>query len=227
MHFTAFDNGDLLAKWLANHVADSLARAITKRGKASLAVSGGSTPLKFFRALSTKPIAWENISVLLVDERWVPPTSKRSNQRLVTLELLQDKAARAQLIPLYSDKIEADEISLRDRELVPHLPIDILILGMGEDGHTASLFPGGNNLGAATSQDCEMLLISMQAADAGEPRVTMTLPAITDARELVLHIEGQTKKDVLDEASQPGDPAALPIRFVLSKCPDLRVVWAP
>lgn len=227
MHFTAFDNSDALANWLADHTAKKLAAAVAAEGKASLAVSGGSTPISFFRALSTRDIAWENVTILLVDERWVPPASKRSNQRLVTLELLQDKAAAAHLLPLYSTEIELEDIATRDRELVPHLPVDVMVLGMGADGHTASLFPGGSNLGSATSEECDVLLISMEAEDAGEPRVTITLPVIASATDLILHIEGEEKRSVLEEADKGGDPARLPIRFVLAKRPDLRVVWAP
>ena len=227
MHFTAFDNGDVLAEWLAGRVADKLAAAIREKGNATLAVSGGSTPLRFFKHLSGKDIAWENVWITLVDERWVPPASNRSNQKMVTLELLQANAAKAHFLPLYSGEYSADDVSLHTDNISKLLPFDVLILGMGTDGHTASLFRGGDNLGKATADDCPHLLMSMNAPDAGETRVTLTAPVITAARELILHIEGPEKREALEEASEPGDPARLPIRFILSKRPDLRVVWAP
>jgi len=227
MRFTAFDTPDLLAKWLADHVAETLQAAIEKNGRASLAVSGGSTPLQFFRMLSKTEIDWENVWVTLVDERWVPINSSRSNQRLVTLELLQQNAAKAHLLGLYREDIKAEEINHIDDELKDLMPFDVVVLGMGTDGHTASLFPGGDNLLDATRKDSKQNLIYMNAPDAGETRVTLTLPAIASAKNLLLHIEGQTKRDVLEEAIESGEPAQLPIRYVLDACPDLRVVWAP
>ncbi len=227
MHFTAFDNGEVLAEWLAGRVADKLAAAINEKGNATLAVSGGSTPLRFFKLLSARDIQWESVWITLVDERWVAPGSNRSNQKLVTLELLQDKAAKAHFLPLYSENFMAEEISDHSKDVAKLLPFDVLVLGMGTDGHTASLFPGGDNLGKASADDCKHVLMAMNAPDAGETRVTLTAPVIAGARELILHIEGEKKREVLEEASEPGDPARLPVRFILSKRPDLRVVWAP
>lgn len=225
MQFTAFESGDDLADWLARHVGQQLQSAIDTKGRASLAVSGGKTPLKFFKALSHQDIGWKQVIITLVDERWVEPTSPRSNARLVSENLLQGKAASSAFLPLYRAGMDPGHISQIDNELAALLPLDIVILGMGIDGHTASFFPGASKLAAATAPDCSQLLIDMEGE--GEPRVTMTLPVIISAGEVLLHIEGQQKRNVLDEAKIPGDPADLPIRYILNARSDIHTLWAP
>lgn len=227
MHFTAFDDRQDLANWLASRVADKLASGITKSGKASLAVSGGSTPGKFFEALSQKDIDWTNVWVTLVDERWVAPSSNRSNQRMVTIELLGGKAARAKFVPLYRENLSPDNIGDIDEDIARLLPFDVAILGMGKDGHIASFFPGGSKLAEAVSPTTKKLIIDMAAEGAGEPRVTLTLPVLADAGELILHIEGQEKREVLESADELGAQSPLPVYHILAARPDIRVVWAP
>ncbi|MGB7286241.1 MAG: 6-phosphogluconolactonase [Salaquimonas sp.] len=227
MQFTAFDDSDALASWLASHVAKQLSSAIEKRGKASLVVSGGSTPGRFFKRLSQQDIGWDKVWITLADERWVAPDSNRSNQRMVTLELLQGKAASAHFIPLYKDGIEAKDVRNIEPDLSAIMPFDVVILGMGADGHTASLFPGGDNLAKATKMDSKALVIDMTAPDTAETRVTLTLAALTSAKDVLLHIEGGEKRTVLEAADEAIDLATRPISFVLANRPDLRVVWAP
>jgi 6-phosphogluconolactonase len=227
MQFTAFEDSDVLAKWLADHVAVALAKAIEKKGKASLVVSGGSTPGKFFKALANKEIEWENVSVCLADERCVPRSSNRSNTRMITLELLQNRAAKAHLVPLYDDEGGIEKLSELEAEIRSLLPFDVVILGMGNDGHTASLFPGADNLGAATQKDSKRVLLAMNAPGAEEPRVTLSCSALTSAENIILHIEGDKKRETLDLAREAGDPAKMPIRYVLERRADLRVIWAP
>lgn len=227
MHFTAFDTRKDVAEWLAASTASALRKAISRRGFASLAVSGGSTPKLFFQHLSRQELDWGKVTVTLVDERWVPASSDRSNARLVAIELLQRNAARANFLPLYRPELTPETIGELEPELHPLLPFSAVILGMGTDGHTASFFPGGSNLEAAVQRDTPRLIIGTEAKGAGEPRVTLTLPPIVGAENIFLHIEGQEKRDVLEEASGTGDPAAMPIRFVLAALPEIRVVWAP
>lgn len=227
MHFTAIDTREELAARLAGHVADKLRAAIEITGWASIAVSGGSTPKLFFSELSRRELDWEKVWVTLVDERWVAPSDSRSNQRMVAIELLEGAAAHAHFLPLYREDIEAAEIATIEDELRPLLPLDVVVLGMGEDGHTASLFPGGSRLAEAVSEDATALLIDMRAPAAGEPRVTLTLPVITAAKNLYLHIEGEKKREALDRALDIADPAQAPIRYVLDARQDIRVVWSP
>ncbi len=227
MHFTAFDDSDDLAKWLSDHVAYALSKSIESKGKASLVVSGGSTPGKFFKALSAKDIAWEHVSICLADERCVPKSSNHSNTRMITLELLQNKAAKAHMVPLYDDESGIEKLSDLESEIRSLLPFDVVILGMGNDGHTASLFPGADNLGQATQDNDKHILVAINAPGAEEPRVTLSASALTSAGNIVLHIEGAKKRETLDHATEAGDPAKMPIRYILEKRPDLRVIWAP
>jgi 6-phosphogluconolactonase len=229
-HFNTFPNGAALAEALATKVAEALADATAARGRASLAVSGGSTPKTFFKALSVKPIDWRNVVITLVDERFVPETSDRSNHRLVAENLLQNEAAGVRFVPLYhavADVEDAALVASGDAERLPR-PFDVVILGMGGDGHTASFFPGGNNLERALKPTTPRGVITMEAQDAGEPRLTFTFSALQDARLLVLHIEGEAKKPVIERALAEGKSGALPIgRVIASASSDTEIYWAP
>jgi 6-phosphogluconolactonase len=226
-----YASGDALAEALAAHVRDALADAITKRGRAVLAVSGGSTPVKFFQALSKLELAWEQVTVMLVDERMVPASHERSNAKLVRENLLQNKAANAFFVPMYSgafdegDAAHQIETVMKRAQLVP---ADILILGMGNDGHTASFFPGGDHLADAIDPQQEALVLPMHADGAGETRLTLTLPVLLAARQIALHIEGQGKRDVLDRARADGTRALdMPVRAVFENAVrPVRVFWA-
>lgn len=211
-----FEAREALAETLARDVADELSRAIAAKGKATLAVSGGSTPKLFFDRLSRIEIPWARVSVTLVDERQVPDTSERSNARLVREHLLKDKAAAATFIPLF-DNPEAEKAP----------PFDVAILGMGNDGHTASFFPGGDRLAEALDADSSQRLIEITAPGAGEPRLTFTLPVLEAAGRLKLHIEGVEKKDVLRKALGQGAREDMPVRAVLRSAAPLTLYWCP
>jgi len=229
-HFNTFENGAELAQALAEKVAGTLADAIAARGEALIAVSGGSTPKAFFKALSVKPIAWSKVTITLVDERFVPETSDRSNHALVLNGLLQNEAAKAKFIPLYhavADVEDAAFLATSDAKRLPR-PFDVVILGMGGDGHTASFFPGGNHLEMALNPRTPRSVITMEAQDAGEPRLTFTFSALQDARLLALHIEGQPKKPVIDKALAEGKDGTLPIgRVIANATSDTEIYWAP
>lgn len=221
---------DELAAALADAVAENLKTGIDARGQGVLAVSGGSTPGKFFAKLGKKKdIDWDKVSVTLVDERWVPETSDRSNAQLVNEKMLQGPAAVAKFVPLYAGGEEPTKAALaKTAKLIAKLPtpFDAVILGMGGDGHTASFFPGGDNLSAALTE--EGPVVAMRAPGAGEPRVTLTLPRLLDTAGLYLHIEGEEKAKVLEAALADGPVEAMPIRAVLrqTKTP-LTVYWSP
>lgn len=224
-----FADKQTLAKELAEAVADRIRTAITERGTAAIAVSGGSTPARFFQALGkTKDIDWSKVIVTLVDERWVDETSERSNALLVNERMLQGPAAVARFFPLYSGGNEPDEAHIaKTNALLAELPAQFaaVVLGMGSDGHTASFFPGGDTLEQALGDAGPT--ISIRAPGAGEPRVTFTLPRLLQADGLYLHIEGEEKAAVFDAAVGDGPVEDMPIRAVLRSGHAVTVYWCP
>jgi 6-phosphogluconolactonase len=211
-----FNSRQELAEALAGDVEAELNRALAARGEALLAVSGGSTPALFFERLSHAPIDWSSVRVTLVDERQVPLSSERSNARLVHEHLLRNRAAKATFIPLFDNPDAA------------RLPgFDVVILGMGTDGHTASFFPGGDRLREAIDPASHERLIGITAPGAGEPRLTFTLPALIGARAIMLHIEGAQKQEVLRRALEGGPETEMPVRAVLRSKAPITLYWCP
>jgi len=227
-----FDNSEQLAQALASAVATNLREGIDARDAALLAVSGGRTPVHFFHALSQQKLDWRKVVVTLVDERWVAPTQDRSNEHLVRNHLLRDEAAQAQFVSLFEPAATTPEealTALATRIVMLDLPFDALVLGMGDDGHTASFFPGGDNLAQATNPLTHALVAAIRAPGAGEPRVTLTLPVIVGSRNLYLHIEGAQKRRILfDATNADANDDKLPISLVLrnARAP-VQVYWCP
>lgn len=226
----SFADGEALAAALAERVAKALSAAIADRGVASLAVSGGSTPKRFFQALSGRKLDWSKVIVTLVDERNVQPGHERSNQSLVEAALLQGPASAARLMGLYhpaANAAEAARIATASLTVLD-FPFDVVILGMGNDGHTASFFPGGDQLAQALDPATPVSVLAIEAPGAGEPRLTFSYSALDDARLLVLHIEGQSKADTLALARTKPDEADMPIRSFLNRARSaLEIYWAP
>lgn len=199
---------DALALCLADHMAAWLESIIHEKGHAVLAVSGGSTPLRFFRALSATELPWERVTVTLVDDRAVPHDHPRSNTILVREHLLQHAAASARFVPLTAaDGTPLDQLDLPG-------PVDLAHFGMGTDGHTASWFPGGSLLEAALS-DIGPDRLPMQADGAPEPRITFTWAGLHQAAHGVLHFEGPAKAATYAQARRDGAITELPVRLLL------------
>ena len=217
-----------LASALAGRVADRLSKAIAERATALLAVSGGTTPAKFFAALSAVPIAWDKVIVTLVDERFVPASSPRSNAGLVAANLLQNAAKAARFVPLYHEAVGIEDAAASDDAALRSLPwpLDVVVLGMGPDGHTASFFPDADDLPTLLDPASDRIVLPVHAASAGEPRLTLSLARIVDAGFIALHIEGEDKRTAFDGAVAPGPRK--PIRAVLDAAPKpVEVFWAP
>jgi 6-phosphogluconolactonase len=224
-----FANRPMLADALAAAVADDLRAAIQARGRALLAVSGGSTPQAFLRALSSRPLDWSRVTVTLCDERWVSPDNERSNARLVREALLQDAASAARFVALYVDTPdpESGAAQIAAHIAMLPLPLDVAVLGLGLDGHTASLFPDGDRIEAALAMNGSDPVMPMRAASAGEPRITLTAPVLAAARALYLHIEGPEKKQVFEQIVRDDSaPVYSPLRVLMqhSSAP-LAVYW--
>jgi 6-phosphogluconolactonase len=218
-----------LGDMLARDIASKLDAAVKARGKASLAVSGGSTPKLMFAVLAEQEIDWSKVTITLVDERWVGEDNERSNARLVKKTLIAHEAHVAGFQPLF-DKAHVDDVDAALADVGQRVdalgkPFDVVVLGMGPDGHTASFFPGGDHLAQALDLDGKQSVVSMRAEGAGEPRITLSLPRVLDTRALYLHIEGNDKKDILGKAIAGED---FPIAAVLKqdRVP-VDVYWSP
>ncbi len=229
MKLHTFPSREELIKELVSIIAEYLTQGIDENGSASMAVSGGTTPVDLFKNLSTLPIQWEKIFITLVDERWVEPTDADSNEKLVRTHLLQNNAASANFSGMKNEAETAGEGARECERLIKKLPLpfDVLLLGLGGDGHTASIFPGTENLAAATDMQSDRVCMGIVPLTAPHERMTLTLPAILSARQIILHITGQHKKEVLDLARQHGPLEELPIRFILKQnSTPFSVYWA-
>jgi 6-phosphogluconolactonase len=214
MKLVEYPDREMMMLSLANSIASELGGFLRREGRASLCVPGGTTPGPIFDTLSGVDIDWSKITVFLNDERWVGEDSPRSNTRLLRDRLLVARAAQAQLVPLYAEA-ETPEAVLEalSRGIAPHLPISVLLLGMGADMHTASLFPGADRLAEALS-DTAPILLAMRAEAAGEPRVTLTAPVLKGAMSIHLLITGPEKRAALDRAATLS-PMEAPVKAVL------------
>ena len=219
---------------VAAHVADALRAAIAARGQASLAVSGGKSPIPMFEALREQDLDWSNVSIVLVDERIVPRDHEASNTAMVARHLLQGKAAAArfvlffrELAPVFNAEV-LDALVSDATSRVADLPwpLDVALLGMGEDAHTASLFPGAPGYARAIATDERLAWVVPEQAPIPAPhaRLSFTLHALLQARELLLSISGETKLAVYRRAAQKADPA-LPISLILNQTQTPVSVW--
>ena len=222
---TAADK-NLLAQELAGDVAGWLSDGIEHRGTANLVVSGGSTPAPFFRALSSHSIDWSKVTVTLADERWVPPSDELSNEKLIRENFLVEAASAASFLSFYNGASTPEEgWDQCDRTLQGlSAPYDVVVLGMGGDGHTASLFPDTDGLSDACNLDTDRLCWPMNPSHLVEARMTMTLSALLNCRHLLLHITGDDKLDVLNQAL---DGASFPISSVIEAAQErLQLYWS-
>lgn len=221
-----FAKADILVQQLTARIGKALGDAIAERGKASLVVSGGRTPAPLFDALSRLPIPWHRVWITLADERWVPADHAESNELLVRRTLLQHAAQEAHMVGLVTSHPTPQEavptIIERLRE-VPR-PFDVVILGLGLDGHTASLFPSSAELATALDDDAPLCL-AVQPPNAPHGRISLTARALRHSRWRLLHLTGPSKWWVLRRAMAPGPAAELPVRSLLRA--GLDIYWSP
>lgn len=213
-----FKNKEELLEELSSDIVELLQDEIEEKGKASLLVSGGSTPKPLFQKLSNMDIPWEKVIISLVDDRWLEPTHKDSNELLVKENLMQNFASKAKFVGMFIEgktAYESDEdCSLTYEDNV--FPFDVIILGMGGDSHTASLFPENEKLKEAYDLKNENLCISIKPDTAPYDRMSLTLGAILSAKNIILHIEGEEKLKVYEEALNAKDIFKTPISAVLN-----------
>ena len=222
MEFHEYPDREMMLLRVAQRISSELGESLRANGRATLSVPGGTTPGPIFDTLSGVDLDWSQVSVVLNDERWVAEDNPRSNTRLLRERLLRGKASQAKLIPLFVDLPDPESAMEGLIEgLVPHLPISVLLLGMGEDMHTASLFPGADNLEAALAADAPPLL-AMRAEAAGEPRISLSARVLRSALRVHVLITGQAKRAAIERAAKLS-PREAPIACVLDQA---QVHWS-
>jgi 6-phosphogluconolactonase len=219
-----------MAEAAAEEARAVLSAALAERGRASLVATGGSTPGPFYDRLAQAALDWGRITVTLSDERWVDPSSPDSNERLVRDRLLREAAAAATFIPLKGHGTPEEDAARASAALAqaPH-PFDLVILGMGDDGHIASLFPGSPALPRGLDPDHQELCIPVPAGEGrapAQPRLTLTLTALKSAGRVILLFSGRRKFDVLERALQQPDPYLYPVCGILGARGGVRVICA-
>ena len=228
MELVKFDNTSVLDAALVENVVQALTTDLNLRGMATLVVSGGRTPKGFFQLLSQQALNWEKVTITLADERWVNADHEASNEKLVRENLIINSACKAQFLPLKNAAVTAAE---GVKELHPKLLAEgrfsVVILGMGDDGHTASLFPGSTTLEAGLDMTSGDTCLSVQPLEAPHERMSMTLPRLLNSQKVILHLSGDNKLEVLNQVLNGDDIKELPVRAVLqqSRVP-VQIFWA-
>ena len=223
-----FESRDEASVAAARHIARRLTVRLNDAGKTSLVVSGGTTPARCFAELSEIALDWNKVHVLLSDERWVPPDHDDSNEKLVRESLLVNAAKAAQLLPVFAAGADIGKRCEALGEEIRALPFPFAcaLLGMGEDGHFASLFPDAGNLQQGLKTDSQLLCMPVTTAASEHPRVSLTLAALSRSDEVVLLIFGDGKREVYEQAKQKG--SELPVaQLIRQKRTPVNVYWAP
>jgi 6-phosphogluconolactonase len=223
-----FETREEAAIAAARRIGEALLRRLDGQGAASLVVSGGTSPAGVFAELAKTTLNWPGVLVILSDERWVPPEHEDSNEKLVRETLLAGEAQDASLMPVYRPDVTIEErcSEISEELLQAPFPFACALLGMGEDGHFASLFPDAENLQEGLDVDSRQLCIPVQTAASPHPRVSLTLSALSRSDEIVLLIFGDAKRDVYEAArtSTNGTPVSHLLR---QKRAPVHVYWAP
>ncbi len=224
MKFVDYQDDEILAMDLANKLAGELENVLLHEERASLVVPGGTTPGPIFDSLCAADLDWARVDVMLSDERWLPEVHVRSNAKLIRERLLQGRAAKAVFHPFYTGAATPDAtLAEVEANILPCLPISVLLLGMGNDMHTASLFPRSNGLEAALDMQTKTILAPITAEGQPEVRVTMTANTLNGALAKHLVIIGAEKRNALERAATlPAEKA--PVNAVLD---GMTVHWAP
>ncbi|MGI1661671.1 6-phosphogluconolactonase [Palleronia sp. KMU-117] len=222
MRFVEYPDRDMMMIDVANVLAGEINATLMHEDRCTLAVPGGTTPGPVFQSLCAAKLDWSRVDVLLTDERWVDEGDPRSNARLLRQTLLTNRAAAARFHPFYRAGQSPDEAAPDLGDMVTRLlPVSVLLLGMGADMHTASLFPGADGLGAALASDAPPVL-PITAPGSGEARVTLTAPVLDGAMSTHVLVTGAEKHAALERAAQL-TPAEAPIRSVWGRA---TVHWA-
>lgn len=210
----------------ADRIAELLAHRLDNQGEASIVVSGGSSPRDCMAALAKAPLDWQRVQVALSDERWVPPEHDDSNEKLVRESLLVDQAAKANLLSVYAEGASPEQRCDALQDPLPVLPFACSLIGMGTDGHFASLFPDAEQLALGLDVESGRLYIPVTTKASPHARISMTLAGISRSDEIALLFFGEEKLDVYEQAKASAD--AYPVsRLLRQKRAPVRLFWAP
>ena len=222
----ALADAKALAATQAHDVAERLRAAIAAKGQACLVLSGGRSPVPFLEKLASENLDWSKVTVSLADERWVPVEHADSNAGLLARHLLKGAAAKARFVGLYQQAENLDAAALKADQALAGLPlIDVLVLGMGDDGHTASLFPASPNLRQGLAKVGERRCLPMLAPSVPHQRLSMTRALLASAGLTLLSVQGAGKLATLRTALAGEDPTEMPIRAFLHD--PLDIYWCP
>jgi len=222
--FHSFSDAESVAEFLSAQVAGLLQKGLAERGAASLVVPGGRTPGLFFAKLAERPLAWERVKVTGTDERWVDKSSPDSNEALVRRTLLRGNAMLADFVPLYTGAASpAEGVPEAERRVaaMPR-PFDAVVLGMGDDGHFASLFPGEPALKVGLDLSTDVLCLPAKGPAGGPPRLSLTLAALANTRHIFILATGEKKRQIWEA---PGDLPASALQRLTGTPVDF--VWCP
>jgi len=228
----SFPNADDMVRALSDEIVSRLSGSVASRGVASLAVSGGTTPGILFDALSMRTAPWDKAFVTLSDERWIAPDQDGSNEKLVRTRLLRNLASDAKLVPLKTADTSPAAAEAKVDAAISAMPrpFDVMLLGMGDDGHTASLYPHSAGLDAALDRARPNLVQAIHAdtAAATGERMTFTLRAILDSKLIVILVRGEEKLATYRKAVSGTDIHEMPVRAVLKQTQiPVQVYWSP
>jgi len=219
----AFATRDAAMQAAAERIAEALKNAISERGQAFAALSGGTTPAPAYERLAAMPLDWSRVTFLVVDERFVPLSDEASNEALLRRALAPALAAGANVLPLYSDGVSLDEAAARADALYADKPIDIALVGMGGDGHTASWFPSAPVLEAALASSQSVIAVNAPGAYGTPERLTLTHAAMVRADAVILLIIGAEKRALLEDRAR----ARLPVDELFDLPAPIETFWAP
>lgn len=220
-----FDDAAASVQAQSHQIAQLLASALEGAPRAGLAVSGGRSPIPLFERLSQEDIPWSKVAITLVDDRYVPVDDEDSNERLVRRYLLQNRASAAAFTGLVGDARDIARSVERANQLTER--IDVAVLGMGDDGHTASLFPGAAQLPQALDPEQTRRYVHVTPPTAAHERISMTLAALLQVGHLILPIAGDHKRNMLRKAQEAPTPT-LPVSYVATQAGvPLDVYWHP
>ncbi len=210
----------------ASRIIELLSKRLDNNDQASIVVSGGTSPVECFAALAAADLEWQRVQVALSDERWVPPEHDDSNEKLVRESLLVGAAAAATLLPVYAEGVSPQERCDELQDPLPVLPFACSLIGIGVDGHFASLFPDAENLEQGMDVEAGRLYMPVVTAASPHVRISMTLAAISRSDEIVLLFFGDDKLAVYKEAQAMSNGYPLS-RLLRQKRAPVRLFWAP